>query len=130
MNTFSVLLQICGLTPHDAALLFGMAPRFVIRWDRGVGEPTDEAIALLGELQKRQQDVADAILTSWDEAGRPPSLSIAVARNNDDARAMGWPSLAAQIAPIAIAQAILGPVRINLESDEETGAETAGIAAE
>lgn len=130
MNTFSVLLQICGLTPHDASLLFRVPPRVVIRWERGVGEPSDEAIAALGDLQTRQQDVADAILTSWDDAGRPPSLSIAVAQNDDDARAMGWPSLAAQIAPIAIAQAILGPVRINLEHGAEAGAETAGIAAE
>lgn len=130
MNTFSELLRICGPTARDAALLFQMQPRAVVRWKRGVCEPSDEAIALLGELQTRQQDVADAILTSWVDAGRTPSLSIAVAQNDEDARAMGWPSLAAQIAPIAIAQAILGPVKINLERGADVGADTAGIAAE
>ena len=130
MNTFGVLLQICGITTHQAAHFLGVPPRVVIRWVRGVGQPTVEALTRLGGLQARQQDVADAILTSWDEAGRPASLSITVARDDDEAKGMGWPSLAAQIAPTAIAQAVLGPVRIELDHGDSVEVDPATIAAE
>lgn len=130
MNTFGVLLQICGLTPHDAAHLMKIPPRVVMRWVRGLAEPSAEAMSALGALQARQQDVADAILTSWDEAGRPPGLSIAIARDDDEARSMGWPSLAAQAAPAAIAQAVLGPVKIELDQGLPAMPDPATIAAE
>lgn len=130
MNTFSVLIQICGLTPHDAAYLLKTPPRVVLRWARGVGDPSADAIAALGALQARQQDVADAIITSWDAAGRPDALSIAIARDDDEARSMGWPSLASQVAPAAIAQAVLGPIRIDLDQGLGAGVDPAAIAAE
>ena len=130
MNTFGVLLQICGVSAHQAAQFLGVPPRVVLRWVRGVGQPTTEALTALGGLQARQQDVADAIITSWDEAGRPPSLSITVARDDDEAKEMGWPSLAAQMAPTAIAQAVLGPIRIDLDHGESTEVDPATIAAE
>ncbi len=130
VTNFGVLLQICGMTPHDAALFLSTPPRVIIRWTRGVGQPATEAVAALGALLARQQEVADAIINSWDEAGRPASLSIAVARDDEEARSMGWPSLAAQIAPTAIAQAVLAPIRINLDNDEAAGIDPAGIAAE
>lgn len=130
MNTFGVLLQICGLKPHDAAHLLKVPPRVIIRWERGVGAPSAEAFAALGALQARQQDVADAIITSWDKAGRPGAMSIAIARDDDEAREMGWPSLAAQAAPAAIAQAVLGPVTIQLEHDDVQAPDPATIAAE
>lgn len=130
MNTFSVLLQICGATPHDAAHYLRLPPRVILRWTRGVGEPSAEAMSALGALQARQQDVADAIITSWDEAGRPASLSIAVARDDEEARSMGWPSLTAQVAPTAIAQAVLGPVKIELDQGHAALTDPATIAAE
>ena len=130
MTTFGVLLQICALTPHDAAHLLKIPPRVVLRWIRGAGQPSADAVAALGALQARQQDVADAILTSWDEAGRPASMAIAVARDDEEARSMGWPSLAAQAAPAAIAQAVLGPVRIVLDQGRGAVPDPAAIAAE
>ncbi len=130
MNTFSVLMRICGLTPHDAAQLLNIPPRVVLRWERGVGDPPTDAIAALGALQARQQDVADAIIASWDEAGRPDALSIAIARDDDEARSLGWPSLAAQVAPAAIAQAVLGPIRIELDQGLSAAVDPATIAAE
>lgn len=130
MNMFGVLIQICGMSPHQAAHFLNVPPRVVARWTRGVGQPTTEVLTKLGGLQARQQDVADAIITSWDEAGRPPSLAIAVARDDDEANEMGWPSLAAQIAPVAIAQAVLGPVSIELDHGEQSEIDPATIAAE
>lgn len=130
MNTFGVLVQICGMTPHQAAQFLDIPPRIVIRWTRGVGKPTLEALTALGNLQARQQNVADAIITSWDDAGRPPSLAISVARDDEQALEMGWPSLAAQIAPTAIAQAVLGPISIELEHVEPAEVDPATIAAE
>ena len=130
MNTFSVLMRICGLTPHDVGHMLKIPPRIVLRWEKGVGDPSPDAIAALGALQARQQNVADAIINSWDEAGRPDALSIAVARDDDAARAMGWPSLAAQVAPAAIAQAVLGPIRIELDQGLAGVVDTAAIAAE
>lgn len=130
MNTFGVMIQICGLSPHQAAHFLEVPPRVVARWTRGVGRPTVSALAALGDLQARQQNVADAIISSWDEAGRPASLSIAVARDDDEAKEMGWPSLAAQIAPAAIAQAVLGPISIELDQGDAAGVDPATIAAE
>ena len=129
MNTFGVLTQICGLSTHDAAQYLKVPPRVALRWSRGVGEATPDALAALGSLQARQQDVADAIISSWDEAGRPPSISLSVARDDDEARSMGWPSLASQIAPAAIAQAILAPIRIELDQGAEEKAAPAALAA-
>lgn len=130
MNTFGVLIQICGLTPHQAAHFLGVPPRVVARWTRGVGRPTQEALAALGDLQARQQNVADAIITSWDKAGRPATLAITVARDDDQAKDMGWPSQAAQIAPAAIAQAVLGPISIELDHGDAAEVDPATIAAE
>ena len=130
MNTFGVTLQICGLSPHQASHFLDVPPRVVARWMRGVGRPTVEALAALGDLQARQQNVADAIITSWDEAGRPASLAITVARDDDQAREMGWPSLAAQIAPAAIAQTVLGPISIELDHGAVAEVDAATIAAE
>lgn len=130
MNMFGVLIQLCGISPHQAAHFLDVPPRVVARWTRGVGQPTTEALIALGGLQARQQNVADAIITSWDEAGRPPSLSIAVARDDDEAKKLGWPSLAAQIAPAAIAQAVLGPINIQLDHGERPAVDPATIAAE
>ncbi len=130
MNMFAVLIQLCGISPHQAAHFLGVPPRVVIRWTRGVSQPTAEALTALGGLQARQQDVADAIITSWDEAGRPPTLSIAVARDDEEAKTLGWPSLAAQIAPAAIAQAVLGPIRIQLDHGGSAELDPATVAAE
>ena len=130
MNTFAVLLQICGITPHQAAQFLNVPPRVIVRWARSVGQPTSEAMTKLAGLQARQQDVADVIITSWDKAGRPPSLSITVARDDDEAKEMGWPSLAAQIAPAAIAQAVLGPIQIELDHGDQEEVNPAAIAAE
>ncbi len=129
MNTFGVMIQMCGLSPHQAAHFLKVPPRVVARWTRGVGRPTAEALATLGDLQARQQNVADAIITSWDRAGRPATLAITVARDDDEAREMGWPSLAAQIAPAAIAQAVLGPISIELDHGDTAEVDPAKIAA-
>ena len=130
MKSFNVLLQICGLTPDTAAAFLNLSRRIVIRWCWGIGEPSDDAMNLIGALHARQQDVADAIITSWDEAGRPAELTIAIARNDQEAQAMGWPSLTAQTAPAAIAQAVLTPIRVKLEQPEPLQLNPAAIAAD
>lgn len=127
---FGVLIQICGMSPHQAAHFLNVPPRVVIRWTRDVGQPSVEALTALGGLQARQQKVADAIITSWDEAGRPPTLTITVARDDSEAMEMGWPSLAAQIAPVAIAQAVLGPINIQVEHREPAEVAPEAIPAE
>lgn len=130
MTSFNMMLQICGLSIDTAAAFLNTHRRAVIRWTRGAVQPSDEVLIQLGALQARQQDVADTIISSWEDAGRPGELTIAIARSDDEARAMGWPSLAAQMAPAAIAQAVLAPIRIHLEQAEPLDLATAGIAAE
>ena len=130
MTSFSMMLQMCGLSIEAAAAYLNTHRRVVLRWVRDGGEPSDEALVLIGALQARQQDVADTIIMSWEDAGRPSELTIAIARSDEEARAMGWPSLDAQKAPAAIAQAVLAPIRVRLEQTEPLDLATAAIAAE
>jgi len=124
------MIQVCELSPHQAAHFLDAPPRVVACWTRGVGRPTADALKAPGDLQASQQNVADVIISSWDKVGRPTSLSITVARDDDQAKEMGWPSLAAQIAPAAIAQAVLGPISIELDHGDAAEADPATIAAE
>lgn len=127
MNTFRILLRICGLSPHDLAFHLKVPPKLVKDWQEGLSEAPTAAVTALGKIQARQQDMADEIIAAWERAGRPPSITFAAAKDNQEARSIGWPSAAAQVAPAAIAQGILGPVKIELD---ESSAEIARIAAQ
>ena len=81
MTSFSMMLQICGLSIDTAAVYLKTHRRAVIRWTRGAAEPSDDVLLRLGALQARQQDVADAIITSWEEAGLTSSWVIDIARS-------------------------------------------------
>ncbi len=127
MNTFKILLRVCGMSPHDLAFHLKIPPQMVKGWQQGESEPPTAAYTALGAIQARQQEMADEIIATWEEAGRPPAISYAAAKDNQEARSIGWPSAAAQMAPAAIAQGVLGPVKIRLD---ESSADIARIAAQ
>lgn len=126
MNTFKMLLRVCGLSPHDLAFHLKVQPQMVKDWQEGQFDPPAVAITALGAIQARQQELADEVIATWEEAGRPTAISYAAAKDNQEARSIGWPSVAAQIAPAAIAQGVLGPVKINLD---DCSADIARMAA-
>lgn len=127
MNTFKILLRVCGLSPHDLAFHLKVPAQMVKSWQEGESEPPAVAVTALGAIQARQQEMADEIIATWENAGRPPAITFAAAKNNQEARSIGWPSAAAQIAPAAIAQGVLSPIKIQLD---ESSADIARIAAQ
>lgn len=127
MNTFKILLRVCGMSPHDLAFHLKLPVRLVKDWQEGASDPPAAAVTALGKIQARQQEMADDIIASWEAAGRPPAIAFTAAKDNQEARSIGWPSVASQVAPAAIAQGILGPVKVKLE---QGGADIARIAAE
>jgi len=127
MNTFRILLRICGLSPHDLAFHLKVPPKLVKSWQQGETEPPSAAIIALGKIQARQQEMADEIIETWEQAGRPPTIFFTAAKDNQEARTIGWPSVAAQVAPAAIAQGVLGAVKVELD---HSSADIARIAAQ
>ncbi|MGB0505410.1 MAG: hypothetical protein ACPGGK_04365 [Pikeienuella sp.] len=114
MTNFGVLLGICGLNPDSAAVFLDTPRRRVIRWIRGGVIPPETAISALSELHQQQQKIADAIMESWDNSGRPAELSITVAADDESARETGWPSVGAQMVAPMIAQTYIWPAKVEL----------------
>lgn len=114
MANFGVLMSICGLSPDSGAVFLDVNRRQVVRWMKGSVEAPETAFAALADLHQQQQKIADAIMESWDNGGRPKALSITVAADDDTARETGWPSVNAQMVAPMIAQSYIWPARIEL----------------
>ena len=113
MNTFKILLRLCGLSPHDLAFHLKVPPQIGERL-AALGDsepPVCRSSRRWVALQARQQEMADEIIATWEKAGRPPAISYAAAKDNQEARSIGWPSAAAQVAPAAIAQGVLARLK-------------------
>lgn len=116
---FGALVRLCGLSANEAAHLIGASRAEVVGWLRNESAPPDEAMQKLYRLFAAQEQAAEEIIEAWERSGKPHALTLKVAANNEAARAEGWPSMSAQMVPIAIAQATLTDLTIGFETSSE-----------
>ena len=105
------MLELTGLTPGVAAGYLGQRQRVVNRWITGVPVPPD-IYSKLYSLFDKQQTAADYLCDEWVRLGKGPSIGLVVAASDAEAREKGWPSTAALLRSIAIAQMIIPNISI------------------
>ena len=127
MNMFQSMLDLTALDHGAAAHYLGIRQRRIGRWVRDAEAPSGEALRRLAKLMDDQQIVADEICDAWEAAGEPAQFSYGVSPDDASAQALGWPSRAAQLRAVAIAQMVLSGVKIEI-IDAPGVAETAQAA--
>ena len=120
MDFFRAQLSLCGLSVDQAAQFLAVERRRVRTWIRDATKVPPHVLRRLSALYSEQEDVADEIVQRWEEAGRPDEFKFAVSATDDEVRVLGWPSISAQMIPVAIAQTVIAPVRIECVSLEDS----------
>lgn len=115
---FGALLRLCGLSGGAAAYFLGAPRKDVIAWAQEAAAPPQEHFNRLYALYEAQENEAERIIASWEDAGRPAQLHYRVAADDTEAREAGWPSVGAQMVGVAIAQATLTEVAIAFVTGE------------
>lgn len=123
---FGALVRLCGLNSDEASKMLGIKRRIIVSWLRNQGAPPQEVMQKLYRLHEAQEKAADEIIEAWKTAGEPHSLTLKIAASEEDAQESGWPSVNAQLVPVAIAQATLTELTIGFETAPE--GETNGSA--
>lgn len=114
---FGALLRLCGLNAGDAAHYLGIHRRIILGWLNGSEEPPAEVYDQLYHLFHRQEEAAEEIIGFWRESGEPDIIELRIPSNNEAAQKAGWPSVTAQVQPIAMAQATLANVKVTLKTE-------------
>jgi len=105
-TAFGMLAQLCGLTQREAAELLGVRPDTVKAWWRGrrrAPRAVLEQLAQLAETIDRAAAEAGAETDRLIEEGpgAPDLLELGVARDDAEARTLGWPCVGAHEAVLA-----------------------------
>ena len=114
---FGALLRLCGLNAGDASYYLGIHRRVILGWLNGAEDAPAEACEQLYHLFHRQEEAAEEIIGFWRESGEPEVFELRIPTSNDAAQKAGWPCMAAQIQPIAMAQATLANIKIMLKPE-------------
>lgn len=131
MNSFAVLIRLCGLDVDTATHFLGLRRRTIANWNKGLGEVRPEVIDSLSKLHQQQQKYADDLLEAWDAAGRPLTMAIEICASDEAARTRGWPSVGAQLVAPMIAQTYISPARIVFQEEAQVAAtDPSAVAAE
>jgi len=125
-SLFSSMLELTGLTPDTAVGYLGQRLRVVNRWIAGAPVPP-HIYSKLYSLFDKQQIAADNLCEEWVRLGKGPSIELVVAASDAEAREKGWPSTAALLRSIAIAQMIIPNISIKVldAKKSETSSEKA-----
>lgn len=111
---FSAMMQASGLDFSAAADLLSVDRGKILVWFSGSEAPNQHAVWKLAEFGRYQVEVADEIADQWDKSGRPARIKYGVSVSDKAAKCLGWPSRAAQIAAVAMAQITLAPIIIDV----------------
>jgi hypothetical protein len=113
MTPYRLLLSRVGLSQADAAALHGVRLDTVKSWCAGRNPAPAGVIADLRALYAFQRRAADEALALAAKAPDGAEIELGYAVDDADARAIGWPSAAAQHASLGMVVARLGrPVRL------------------
>ena len=110
----ALLIDRCGLSQREAALVLGTRPDTVKSWCSG-RNPTPPGA--LGELRalygKIKRAAEEAVGTIQRQAGDKAQIELAVASDDHEAQALGWPCVGAQEAMLGLVlAAVENPARI------------------
>ncbi|WP_412050254.1 hypothetical protein ACK6D9_00715 [Hoeflea sp. Naph1] len=94
MTKFGLLLKISGLSTVEAATFVNSSPDDVGGWSRGDHTAPDHVIEKIRHLIANQAQAADEALDIIEQH-RPDQVELGYPLNDDEARSIGWPCLAA-----------------------------------
>jgi hypothetical protein len=108
MTPYRLLLSRVGLSQADAAALHGVRLDTVKSWCAGRNPAPAGVIADLRALYAAQRRSADQALALAAEAPDGAEIELGYAVDDAEAKAIGWPSAAAQHASLGMVVARLG----------------------
>lgn len=114
MEFLRAQLSLCGLSIDAAGQYFDVPRRTVRGWVFNPGTVPPHIHDALVKLFAEQEEMAEEIVETWEASGRPQRFKFAVSSTDDEAREMGWPCIAAQMVPPAIAQTVIAPAQIEV----------------
>lgn len=94
MTSFGLLLELSGLSQGEVAAFLKSSPIDVGCWSRGDHIAPDDALERLRDLIADQAQAADEALDIIEQH-RPDQIELGYPLNDDEARSIGWPCLAA-----------------------------------
>ena len=103
ITPFKLSCQSCGLSLEEAASFLKVRPEMAAAWWNGTEPTIDGILSDLHELYKSIDFAAETILDAMrDEADKtnewPNEIRIEVAVNDQEAKKLGWPCVAAHAA--------------------------------
>lgn len=99
---FALLAQVCGLSHREAADCLGVRIDTVKSWSAG-RNPTppgvlDQLSELARKIDRAADEALDLIKRQAKKRGAPAVVELALARDDAEARELGWPCVGAQAA--------------------------------
>ena len=113
MTPFALLVNVCGLSPGEAATLLGEDRGTVDAWIAGRSDAPPSALAELSELEARIERAANAMAAAIRNAPAAAEIEVGYAVDDAEARQLGWPCCGTQRAALGRAIARAGrPVKL------------------
>ena len=127
ITTYALLLNRCGLSHREAAAIHGVRLDTVKSWATGRNRAAAGAIAELRALFAQIENVANESAVQFGilqaAHGAPDAVDLALARDDQEAQALGWPCVGAHAAVIGtIAARATCPVNLVMREDLPAGA--------
>lgn len=106
------LIELCGLSRLEASTLLRVGIDTVRSWSCGRASPPRAAIVSLASLAMSQARAAEEALAmvearEREQDGPPAAVELVLARDDAEARRLGWPCVGAQRAALARTAAAL-----------------------
>lgn len=112
-TAFALLLDRCGLSHREAAVLLEVRPDTVKSWSAGRNRPPAGVLADLRRLYAAIERAAAEAVAQIALAPADAEIELGLASDDAEAQGLGWPCVGAQAAMLGIVAARCGrPVRI------------------
>jgi hypothetical protein len=106
ITAYALLLDRCGLSHREAALLHAVRPDTVKSWAAGRNRPPQGAVAELRALYVKIERAAREAVAQIVRAGATPDLiELGLASDDQEARGLGWPCVGTQAAMLGLVAA-------------------------
>jgi hypothetical protein len=118
MTPFALLLNLCGLSQREAAAFLNVRPDTVKSWGAGRNAAPVRVLDELRALHRQQRRAADKTLAQYRgmlaEHGPPEIIDLALAANDEAAKARGWPCIGAHAAVLGLVIAAIDGQRFSV----------------
>jgi hypothetical protein len=101
-TAFALLCARCGLSRREAARVLGVREDTVYSWSTGRNPAPPGVVAELRALYRRIEAAAAEALAQIGAEQQPEELTLALAADDAEAQALGWPSAGAHAAVLGL----------------------------